>query len=106
SRLPVIIGHGGVNAAGRLSGHHAYKRMVIDALGATEQASTYASLAALMNLDGDPTDASVRAHIKDHTLIRKIESFDSDAVYVQRAANLSPANDPITLILSKRNMPK
>lgn len=106
SRLPVIIGHGGVNAAGRLSGHHAYKRMVIDALGEAEQATTYASLAALMNLDGDPADTNVRAHIKDHTLIRKIESFDSDAVYVQRAANLAPASDPITLILSKRSMPK
>ncbi len=106
SRLPVIIGHGGVNAAGRLSGHHAYKRMVIDALGASEQATTYASLAALMNLDGDPADTKVRAHINDHTLIRKIESFDSEAVYVQRAVSLTPANDPITLTLSKRSMPK
>lgn len=79
--------------------------MVIDALSDAEQASTYASLAALMNLTGDPADASVRKHIRDHTLIRKIESFDSDSVYVQRAANLAPANDPVTLILSKRNMP-
>ena len=27
SRLPVIVGFGGVNAAGRLSAHHGYRRM-------------------------------------------------------------------------------
>ena len=26
-RLPVIVGFGGINAAGRASGHHAYARM-------------------------------------------------------------------------------
>lgn len=26
SRIPVIVGFGGVNAAGRTSGHHAYRR--------------------------------------------------------------------------------
>jgi acetoacetyl-[acyl-carrier protein] synthase len=41
SRLPVIVGFGGVNAAGRVSFHHAYRRMVIDALGEAESDGTY-----------------------------------------------------------------
>ena len=51
-RLPVIVGFGGINPAGRVSFHHAYRRMVIDGLDPGLQARTYASLAALMGLDG------------------------------------------------------
>ena len=32
SKLPVIVGFGGINPAGRGSFHHAYNRLVIDAL--------------------------------------------------------------------------
>ena len=48
SRLPVIVGFGGVNPAGRSSAHHGYRRMVIDALDDTKKDRTFASLAALM----------------------------------------------------------
>ena len=74
-RLPVITGFGGINPAGRVSFHHAYKRMVIDALGPDEQTRTYQSLAGLMGLD-DPGAADTRSHINDHTLIRRIELFE------------------------------
>ena len=30
--LPVIVGFGGINGAGRVSGHHAFRRMVYSAL--------------------------------------------------------------------------
>ena len=50
SKLPVIVGFGGINAAGRSSGHHGYRRMVIDALGETAACDTLNSLASLMNL--------------------------------------------------------
>mgnify|MGYP000500316381 FL=1 len=50
SRLPVIVGFGGINPAGRSSAHHAYKRMVIDQLDSNKADSTYQSLAALMNM--------------------------------------------------------
>ena len=56
ANLPVIVGFGGINPAGRLSFHHAYRRKVIDAIGAEESASTFASLGALMGVEGDKLD--------------------------------------------------
>ena len=37
SRLPVIVGFGGYNAAGRSSSHHGFRRMVIESLPAAER---------------------------------------------------------------------
>ena len=50
--LPVIVGFGGVNSAGRVSFDHAYRRLVIDALPEAERSLAYQSLATLMNLTG------------------------------------------------------
>ncbi len=105
-RLPVIIGFGGINPAGRVSFHQAYKRLVIDALGQDEQSRTYQSLAGLMGL-GNPEKAETRAYIKDHTLIRRIELFDPENIYVQRAAKIGTAqsSEPLSFILHKRQLP-
>ena len=78
SRLPVIVGIGGVNPAGRVSFHHAFRRIVIDAISAADADDTYASLAALMRLNDDPTDPSTRQYIRDNTLIRRISLLRSD----------------------------
>jgi len=56
SRLPVIVGFGGINPAGRSSGHNAYRRMVIDKLGSSQAEKTFQSLAPLMQIEGDLTD--------------------------------------------------
>ncbi len=107
SRLPIIVGFGGVNPAGRLSFNHAYRRMVIEALGASEQSRTYRSLAALMNLSADADDANTRAYIDAHTLIRRIESFDPDAVVVQGKAALQPVGEgPLEFKLARRQLPE
>ena len=104
--LPVIVGFGGVNPAGRISFHHAYRRTVIDALDAQSASDTYASLAALMKVDGAPSDETTRQHIRDNTLIRRIDCFDPDRVYCQRAASLRPvAAAPIEFVLAARDMP-
>lgn len=105
-RLPVITGFGGINPAGRMSFHHAYKRMVIDALGKEDQDRTYASLASLMGVN-DPNDAESRGYIRDHTLIRRIELFDPENVYVQRAAKLrsAKAGAPLSFVMSNRHLP-
>ena len=50
SHLPVIIGFGGINSAGRASFHHAYQRMVLDSLPSKVQEETIVGLATLMNL--------------------------------------------------------
>lgn len=48
--LPVIVGFGGVNAAGRSSGHHAYRRTVLDSVPERDRLETVTALAVLMNL--------------------------------------------------------
>ena len=74
--IPVIVGFGGINTAGRSSFHHGYRRTVIDALSADKQERTLRSLAALMKLalpEGQLTSRE-RQYILDHTLIRRIET--------------------------------
>jgi acetoacetyl-[acyl-carrier protein] synthase len=106
SRLPVIVGLGGVNPAGRVSFHHAYRRLVIDELSKESQQRTYNSLAALMNLQQDPTRDDVQAFIRDHTLIRKIESFDVDRVLVQRRASLRQKGEGgFQFVLARQQLP-
>ena len=48
--LAVIAGFGGINAAGRSSGHHGYRRSVIDVLDEDRATATLLSLAALMRI--------------------------------------------------------
>ncbi len=105
TRLPVIVGFGGINSAGRISNHHAYRRLVIDALGAEQQSTTYRSLATLMNLQEDPDTPATRDYINDHTLIRKIELFNPAEVPWNRSANLRAGAAPIEFVLDKRQLP-
>ena len=101
--LPVIVGLGGINAAGRISFDHAYRRMVIDALPEAAQQSTLRSLGALMGID----DAQAqRAHILDHTLIRRVEAWDTESVLWQsRFAAQGTNGDHLRFTTSKRQLP-
>lgn len=105
--LPVIVGLGGINPAGRISFHRAYQRLVIDALGDAQRARTYRSLAELMRIEGDPNDPTVRAGIDASTLIRRIELWDPDNVRTHRAAKLMPVEDdsPFEFLLNRRQVP-
>ena len=85
--LPVIVGFGGINAAGRTSMHHGYRRMVHEALDATSMAATWQDLAQLMKIAPDQ-----HQQIMTGTLIRRIEKashYDPDAVPMQRKARFS-----------------
>ena len=104
--LPVIVGFGGVNPAGRVSFHHAYRRTVIDAIDEKSAADTYASLAGLMNIQGSSGDESVRQTIRDNTLVRRVDCFDPERIYWQRTAHLHPADgDTLTFTLRGRDVP-
>lgn len=105
-RLPVITGFGGINPAGRLSFHNAYRRLVIDALGQDEQTRTYNSLAGLMGVN-DPDDPDSRAFIRERTLIRRIELFDPDLIHVQRSVRLRTARKakPLSFVMHERQLP-
>ena len=105
--LPVIVGFGGINPAGRLSFNHAYRRLVIDALSEHKQARTYASLAQIMALDDNQASKEkTRQYITDHTLIRRIEGFDPDKVNWQTNATLAGGTGtPLSFVISKRQLP-
>ena len=100
SRLPVIVGFGGINPAGRSSAHHGYRRMVIDKLSGSDADDTYRSLAALMNQDS--VDESF---IRNHTLVRKLESnlFDPTAIRVNKAATLG--GETLSFTIKKTQLP-
>ena len=48
--LPLIVGYGGYNAAGRSSSHQAFRRMILESLPQNQQQQTIVSLACLMGL--------------------------------------------------------
>ena len=107
SRLPVIVGFGGISPAGRNSFHHAYRRMVVDALSTEDAAATWQSLAGLMGLEvaanGPSTDQV--EHMRRHTLVRRIEPgwFDTERVPLNTRART--AEQGVRLRLSKRQLP-
>ena len=107
SRLPVIVGFGGINPAGRSSGHNAYRRMVIDKLSASQIEKTFQSLAPLMQIEGDLTD-DVRQKILNHTLVRKIENnlFDPSAIRINKSAQLNATTQPVSFELRRNQLPE
>ncbi len=122
SRLPLIVGFGGFNAAGRSSGHNGYKRMVFESLSPNDKSSVIVSLASLMGkVDcndgacfefGQPLDEQ---HIRDlmpqvlaGTLVRKIEGnfFDVDKVPTGRTCRIEASEQkPIVLRMPMRDLP-
>ncbi len=118
--LPVIIGFGGISPAGRSSGHHAYRRTVIETLPPAERAATLRALAAMMGLvrregagfvtaRGEPIDAGgiaqrYESQILAHTLIRRIEPqyFDVDHMPVHLNFEFGP-EDGQTLVINTRS---
>lgn len=105
-KLPVIVGFGGFNPAGRISFHHAYKRTVIGALPETERQKTYQSLATLMGLQEDVRDVSTQTYINDHTLIRKIELWDPASTNVHKKIALEDSgNHPLRFRVAVQDMP-
>lgn len=103
-RLPVIVGFGGINAAGRASGHHAYARMVHDALPAAQQSRTLAALGALMRVDSPAEQAD---YILDHTLVRRIEPghFDVDAVRWNQRLSAEGNGQPVSFDIARKHLP-
>jgi acetoacetyl-[acyl-carrier protein] synthase len=108
ARLPLIVGFGGINAAGRSSFHHGYRRMVIDALDQSATDLTLRSLAGVMGIPASAgLDAAQIAYILDHTLIRRIENdwFDPDRVPVNRRMPME-GGQPLSFITKARNLPE
>ncbi len=96
--LPVIVGFGGYNAAGRSSFHHGFRRTVIESLDSKSRQETLAGLGVMTQLltvddEGfvgqngerltlEQIEASYAKSIMDATLVRRIDktTFDVDKV--------------------------
>lgn len=121
--LPLIIGMGGVNAAGRTSFHQGFRRIVIDKLTSEARQQTFLGLASLMNLvsyqegklldkqgnqvDKQYIEALFGQQILDGTLIRKIEKdhFDPDATPCHQKMKLTASDHPISFEVRARDLP-
>ena len=87
--------------------HHAYRRLLIDHLPADKQASTYEALAGLMGIEDASTSESSRAHMRDHTLIRRIEYFDPSYYDCHRHMRLRPqGGDSVKFTTRQRLLPR
>ena len=123
SQLPVIVGLGGINAAGRSSFHNSYKLVVADKLSKEEREGAYVGLASMMGLirfqDGqfiDQQGETIAAksveerfgqHISENTRLRKIndEHFDPERKPFQQRASLSHEGEEVVFTLKTRNLP-
>ena len=122
--LPLIVGMGGINAAGRTSFHQGFRRIVIDKLTAQARQETFVGLATLMNIvrldagdlvdqegnvvERDTIEARFGHQILDGTLIRKIEKnhFDPDATHWHQKMNVRASENPICFELKAKELPK
>ena len=104
--LAVIAGFGGINAAGRSSAHHGYRRSIIDVLDQSLAVGTLRSLAGLMGIKGE-IDAERRRYILDHTLVRGLEPeiLDPGNVAWNCKARLSMGLGPVSFLVSQRDLP-
>lgn len=124
TRLPVIVGFGGFNAAGRSSFHQSYQRMVLDSLGSRRRQETLAGLAVMMNKvmtkDGryfspcgneislSELEAQIGPAVCHETLIRPISSsyFDVERVPSRQMVPLRKTeHEHFVFDLSKRHLP-
>ena len=124
ARLPIIAGFGGINAAGRSSGHHAYRRMVISAMSDSKARLTHSSLAALtgqlkkpgtqwQDFQGNAVEhaaflAQLAPQLERTTLIRQLERnlFDPHQVLLHQKINLAATGgQPISFEIRKKHLP-
>lgn len=124
ARLPIIAGFGGINAAGRSSGHHGYRRMVLSALPQAKAKMTHASLAALTGklslqngiwcnefgaaVDYDKHLQALTPELALGTLVRQLESnlFNPQQLLIHQKMNLAASGGvPISFEIRKRQLP-
>ena len=120
--LPVIVGFGGYNAAGRSSSFQSYRRTVLESLPTSEQNKTIVGLACLMGLvkkqeghyvtsDGDQLGAAgveerFRESVLNGTLIRKTALFDPSCVAENRRIVFQQVEPGGVLFsMAKRDLP-
>lgn len=122
--LPLIVGFGGINSAGRSSGHLAYQRMVFDSLSHSKKDEILRSLGLLMGLlrvenaqlkdkQGNVIAAAslqekFSREILANTQIRKIHAntYDTSAVPANKKASLLGVSGALQFVIDKKDLPK
>jgi acetoacetyl-[acyl-carrier protein] synthase len=125
ARLPVIVGFGGINSAGRTSSHQAYRRIVFDLLPSSIQQDVLLDLATITNMaehknglwytnSGEALDAtalvdSIGESLLARTLIRRIHPslFDVDHVVLHRSTILqaNQTQEKLSFTIKTRSLP-
>ncbi len=122
TQLPVIVGFGGYNAAGRSSFHHGYRRTVLESLDSTKKQSTLISLAALMKLvryeNGVYIDREeitltpeqvvekYEDDILDKTLIRRVTKDHFDVMHVPSTQDMRLESDHLSeFVMARKELP-
>lgn len=124
SRLPVITGFGGVNAAGRSSFHHGFRRVIVDKLQKDEKTDLFLGLATMMGKvsarDGNLLDdegnsiapeaieEKYGAYLLENTLVREMgEIFDPNTTPWGSTIAAEGANgEAISFSTSRKNLPE
>lgn len=124
SQLPLIVGFGGINPAGRASFHHAYRRLIIDKLDNQTREETLLGLATLTGLASFSDDSyrnssgqavstrelleEIGQQLLDNTLIRRIHPdwFDVNNVLFNKPARIANNGEALHFQLRKRQMPE
>jgi len=118
--LPLIVGFGGYNAAGRSSSHQGFRRMILESLTSEQQQLTIVGLACLMGcvkrqgeqyttsdgavLNAAEVDQQFREVVLQGTLVRRIKSFDPSAVPGNKKVTLNTDKNAVFTI-AKRDLP-
>lgn len=110
--LPLIVGFGGYNAAGRSSGHNSYKRMIFESLDQNGQNSVAQSLASLMGIELDSSQGKPNSEqlqqVLNGTLVRQIEPsfFDVHKAHSGKTCKVaSSEQQPIIAKFSAKDLP-
>jgi len=125
TRLPLIVGFGGFNAAGRTSFHQGYRRTVLDSLPKAMVDETVVGLATLTELvkykDGSYVDKDGKVFTADQvakqfksaveasTLVRRIEPnhFDVDAAHWHKQLDMQvEAGSHPSFLVSRKQLPE
>ena len=104
AKLPLIVGFGGFNAAGRSSGHRGYMRTIYESLDQNNRDIVINSLSSLMGLP----EVSEKAALNG-SLIRRIDPSLFDVNTTTTAQNVylrGSESSPISFSLSRRQMPE
>ncbi len=101
SHLPLIVGYGGINPAGRSSFSHGFKRIIYSALSKAEQSIIIKSLAKQMNLD---VTNVTEQQVLDSSLIRQLNKDIINDFILHKETLLSPTKT-CEFELDKQDLP-